>query len=192
MVPTYAVCMEDRPEIDEAVGLKALNDHAKKMAVFGRSKHGPEIGFEQILAILADSEIMRFPVDLRFNQQLGPGEFAHAQQKGEHPSDGYWINVHASFKQQPDMLPYVIAYHMVCVNYGEMATAECAEIFGSALLGLDTDVYYEDLCVISDGLGGIPVEAALESSGSGGCGTGCSSGGGSSCGQGSPMKPCGS
>jgi hypothetical protein len=42
----------------------------------------------------------------------------------------------------------------VLVNYGEFASAEDAETFGAAALGLARDDYYQALCGLADQVGG--------------------------------------
>jgi hypothetical protein len=96
---------------------------------------------------------VRFPTEIRFDATpLEVGEFAVSQQRGAHPRDGYVLFVHPYFEQRVRDLPYLVAYHLVTVNYGEIATRAEAECFGAALLGLDQDDYYEHICRLADEL----------------------------------------
>ena len=45
------------------------------------------------------------------------------------------------------------AYHVVSINYLDVATHEEAELFGAALHGLEIDDYYERVCTLADELG---------------------------------------
>ena len=42
-------------------------------------------------------------------------------------------------------VPLLVAYHLVRVNYGEIAGPEAAEVFGATLCGMDVDDYYAAL-----------------------------------------------
>ncbi len=144
--------MRERLQLTEEDGLRALEDHARDKAAFARAKYGGTIGFEEMRAILEDPEVVRFQTELRFDGQLLPGEFAHLEARGDRASEGYSLFVHPSFAQRPDVLPMLIAYHLVRVNYGDMATTDAAELFGSTLLGIDREEYYAALCGFSDAL----------------------------------------
>jgi hypothetical protein len=84
---------------------------------------------------------------------LLPGEFAHAEQLGARPEEGFLIHVHPLYAAQPDEVPWLVLYHLVTVNYGQFASADDAETFGAAALGLLRDEYYERLCARADRLG---------------------------------------
>lgn len=103
--------------------------------------------------LLADGRFCRFPTRVVFDAAgLEPGELAAAEQVGDHPRDGYVIRVHPRFESRALLLPLIVAYQLVVVNYGEIATREEAEIFGATLLGLPIDDYYETLCLAADSL----------------------------------------
>jgi hypothetical protein len=84
---------------------------------------------------------------------LNEDEVAHAAAKGERPEEGFTIYVHPYFAIQLSRVPYLVLYQLVLVNYGEFASADDAEIFGSHALGLSTDEYYETLCALADEIG---------------------------------------
>lgn len=136
----------------------ALRDHVRERARAARTRYGERIGLDEVLALLEDREFVRYPTDVAFDSSLlEPGEFAWAQQLGESPSSGFRIVVHESFRDRADVLPLLIAYHLVRVNYGDIATHEEAEHFGATLLGMDADVYYGRLCEFADSLTGFEV-----------------------------------
>ena len=64
--------------------------------------------------------------------------------------------VHPFFETTLDRVPLLVLYQLVSVNYGGFASAEDAEIFGAAALGLDREDYYATVCAMADEL-----EAAL-------------------------------
>ncbi|MCA8977708.1 MAG: hypothetical protein KDC98_23490 [Planctomycetes bacterium] len=144
---------ERRPEITAEGGHRSLLDHAAEKAALARSRFGPDIGYERVRAMLQDSTVVRYPTRLAFAiDGLEPGMFAIARPLGERPADGFVINVHPHFEGRDDDLPLLIAYHFVAINYGEIADATVAELFGATLLGLGVEDYYERLCALADEL----------------------------------------
>ncbi len=144
--------MPDLP--GEHDGKRALRDHVLDRARIARAKFGPEIGGDSMLRLLDDREIVRYPVAVRFDALgLQPGEFAHAEQVGAHPREGFTLFVHPLLRARPDALPLVMAYHVPPINYGDIAEPEDCEAFGAALLNLPVAEYYRRLCEIADSLG---------------------------------------
>jgi hypothetical protein len=142
-------------KLSEDDGREALRDHVIQKAQAARLKYGLHIDAEVIMKMLDDREVVRYPTGVRFDAgPLQPGEFAYAQPLGARPADGYCLYVHPHFERQPEILPLLIAYHIVDINYGEIATAAEAELFGATLLGLEVDTYYQALCALADSLPG--------------------------------------
>ena len=144
--------MLDAPS--EHDGMRALRDHVLERARVARTKHGPAITAEVMTRLLADPQVVRYPVTVRFDALgLQPGEFAHAEQNGAHPRDGFTLFVHPSLQLRHEILPLVMAYHVPPINYGDIAEPEDCEAFGAALLNLPVAEYYRRLCEIADSLG---------------------------------------
>ena len=136
----------------EEDGRVALRDHVLDKAEQARARHGV-IDAAGISDLLADRDVARFPTALRFaTDRLQPGELAWAEARGDGPSEGYVLHVHPRFRGDDVLLPRIVAYHLVRINYGDIARPEEAELFGATLLGLDVDEYYESLCAAADGL----------------------------------------
>jgi hypothetical protein len=147
---------QERFQPTEEDGKLALREHAKLRAMEARHKYG-EIGAEEILKILSDPAVVRFPTILRFDAEpLDPGEFAFPAPLGERPDEGFCLFVHPFFQDKPEALPFLISYHLVRINYGDVATYEDAEAFGATLLGMDTETYYQRVCTFADALAGGP------------------------------------
>lgn len=163
--------------LTEEDGYEALRGHVAERAFLAREKHGPTIDLEVMRQILADPEVMRFPTVLRFDaEELISGEFAWAAPLGDKPSDGFAIVVHPQFEKRLDVLPLLIAYHIVSVNYLDVVTHVEAELFGATLLGLTTDEYYERLCKFADELPGPKPNFTPVVETSGSCGSSCGCG----------------
>ncbi len=155
---------ENKVTVDAESGHRSLIDHAVSKAVAARARFGPEIGMAEIRAMLQDTNCVRYPTHLAFDTVgIDPGMFAYAQQCGSVPGDGFVLHVHPHFQNRPEDLPALIAYHLVVINYGEIANASVAESFGAALLGLELEDYYQRLCGLADELPGTTTNEAGDS-----------------------------
>ena len=147
---------------------QSLNGHVAAKGTEIHSKYGPSIGWCELLLILDDRDCVRYPCEISFDEGiLEPGEFAHPMPKGENPEDGFTIYVHPVFRLQLQVIPQLVLYQLVLVNYGEFASADDAETFGAAALGIDKDDYYNTLCGLAQEAGGEAGEAHA------GCQCGC-------------------
>jgi hypothetical protein len=133
---------------------QSLNTHvaAKGAEIF--EKYGPVIGWKQLLQIVEDRAAVRYPCEVVFDAApLQPGELAFPAPKGAYPEDGFRVCVHPCFMMQLEYVPHIVLYQLVLVNYGEFASADDAETFGAAALGLTKEEYYQRLCRLADQLG---------------------------------------
>ncbi len=127
--------------------------HAEAKAREIRSRYGPDIDHAVLLRILEDRRSIRYPVEIRFTADgIEPGMFGKTEQIAEDPADGYVIYLHEHFRDRPEVLPALVLYQSVLVNYGDLATAYDAEIFGSGVLGMDQDEYYELIVDLTDSI----------------------------------------
>ena len=134
---------------------QSLTTHVEEKGRQIYLKYGPEIGWNQLQQILEDRTVVRYPCKIIFEaQQLKPGEFAVAVAKSEQPEDGFTIFVHPLFLLDPARVPPLVLYHLVVVNYGELATSDDAEAFGAAALGILKEEYYTHLCNMADEISG--------------------------------------
>jgi hypothetical protein len=120
-----------------------------------RQKYGPEIGWDELQKVLDDRECVSVPCEIRFDSgPLLPGEFGHSIAKGLRPEQGFIIYLHPLYASQLARVPYLVLHQLVLINYGDSATADDAEMFGSLALGLSKDEYYRALCELSGQIGG--------------------------------------
>ena len=105
--------------------------------------------------MLQHRAFVRYPCEIVFDSaELQAGEFAYPMPRGTVPEDGFTMFVHPVFMIDLARVPVLVLYHLVAVNYGEFASADEAETFGAAALGLTRDEYYAALCAMADEIGG--------------------------------------
>ena len=139
-------------ELTEADGQAALQDHLREKAAEARARYGPQLEASGMRELLADPTVVRFKTRLAFDAgPLRPGEFGWARPLGETPHSGFELVLHPELEGSPDW-PLCAAYHLVSINYLDVATSAEAEVFGAALFGLDVDTFYARLCSIADSL----------------------------------------
>jgi len=120
-----------------------------------RQKYGPRLAWSSIPELLADRGCIHYPCEVRFDAEpLLPGEFAHTVPHGVSPEEGFTIYLHPLYADQLSQAVYLVLHQLVLVNYGQSASADDAEIFGSRALGLSKLDYYQALCDLSARLGG--------------------------------------
>lgn len=163
---------------------QSLTGHVEQKGIEVYGKFGPQLGWDQLQLLLEDRAYVRYPCEIVFDATpFQPGEFAHPVQKGQLPEEGFTMFVHPAFEGQMERVICAVLYQLVAVNYGEFASADEAETFGAAALGLTRDEYYALLCEMSDQVGGVaetdlvaPGDEGLESPAHGCGGGGCTCG----------------
>lgn len=118
-----------------------------------RIRYGLYIDADVNVGMLSDPRRVRYATALDFDGgRLEPGEFAWAEPFGDHPGDGFHLQVHPCFALRQEIWPLLNAYHIPSINYGEFVTRERAELYGARLLGLDGETYYRALCELADSI----------------------------------------
>ncbi|MCU7904256.1 MAG: hypothetical protein KZQ76_00100 [Candidatus Thiodiazotropha sp. (ex Epidulcina cf. delphinae)] len=131
----------------------AVSTHAIEKAKQIRARYGPVIDYPALLQMLKDRKCIRHPVEIRFvSDGIEPGLFGKTAPVSDNPDDGYVISLHQHFENHPEVLPALILYQSVLVNYGDLATADDAELFASTALDLDREVYYAQIVALTDAL----------------------------------------
>ncbi len=145
---------------------ESMNLHLRQRAQEAIDKYG-KLTYTVLQRILQDRKFVRYPVSLIFDStQIEPGLFAKTEMRlldGErqpHEDDDYRKQVdrsfdlilHEQFEGEPDKLLPLILYHLPAVNYGDIATFEDSEVFGSAMMQIPPDEYYQLVCELADTL----------------------------------------
>jgi hypothetical protein len=143
-------------QLTEQDAKQSLNAHVAARGAEIFDKYGPQIGWKQLLQILEDRVYVRYPCNIVFDPApRGAGEFAHPTARADDPEQGFTMYVHPCFMTQLSVVPSLVLYQLVLVNYGEFASADDAETFGAAALGIAKEEYYDRLCTLADQLGGL-------------------------------------
>lgn len=160
---------------------ESLTTHVAAKGAEIHAKYGPHFGWAELQRLLEDRVYVRYPCEVRFD--AGPlqlGEFAHAEQRGESPEDGFAVYVHPLYSADLDRVTWLVLYQLVAVNYGPFASSAEAEVFGASVLGVDPEEYYKALCAMADQLGspgeGDPAGNDSAMADAGGCGGECNCG----------------
>lgn len=133
---------------------ESLNAHVAAKGDEIREKYGPHVGWNELLQVLEDRSLVRYPCAIVFDAApLLDDEFAHPVANGERPEEGFNICVHPFFATQLPRVPYLVLYQLVLVNYGDFASSDDAEIFGANALGISKEDYYKALCEMADEIG---------------------------------------
>lgn len=141
-------------QLTAADARQSLTAHVEAKGVEVFLKYGPRIGWGELQRLLADRAFVRYPCRIEFDAApLLPREFAHPVPQGATPEEGFTMCVHPQFMREPDRAAWLVLYQLVAVNYGEFASADDAETFGAAALGLTRDEYYAALCAMADEIG---------------------------------------
>lgn len=142
-------------QLTAADARQSLTAHVEAKGIEVYVKYGPQFGWAELLRLLEDRTQVRYPVRAAFDAtRLLPGEFAHAEPNGALPEEGYTLFLHPLLALDLRSAARASLYQVVVVNYGGFASADDAETFGAAALGLTRDEYYAALCEVADRVSG--------------------------------------
>lgn len=140
-------------QLTAADAKQSLTAHVAAKGAELFAKYGPHLGWSELQLLLADRAFVRYPCELKFDAApLQPGEPAYPQPKGDAPEEGFTMFVHPIYLLDLPLVPFLVLYQLVAVNYGEFASADDAESFAAAALGMDRDAYYTALVELADRL----------------------------------------
>jgi len=115
-----------------------------EIADYMRETHGLPLTADKFEAIFQDRGCVFHPVKMVYDKDpLKEGEFAYMHQADKDPSKGFMLYMHPFFKSKPNDLPFLVAYQLAVVNFGEEVSQDVAESFGAALMDMKVDEYYD-------------------------------------------------
>jgi len=125
----------------------------EKILSYVNDTYGEQRGYPEIQAIMKDPACVFHKTKMVFDDYpLQENEFAYMHQVDQNPSKGFVLYMHPFFTDNEIILPLLMAYHFVVVNFGESAKASHAEQLGAGLNEMAVDEYYEKLCSFSDSI----------------------------------------
>jgi hypothetical protein len=144
------------PDELERLGQQSLREHLIAQAVVAHQKHGP-LTADKLDAFLHDPDCLRHPVRLVFEfGEMAMHQFAQPDMDWRNTEqDGRVLYVRPLLRNQPDLLPLVVAYMVPLINYGDIISDEHCLLFGATLLGMMEDEYYQRLCALADMAGAV-------------------------------------
>ncbi len=141
--------MRDKLTVEQ--GRKAFAHHVTERALALREKYGHFLDENALQEILNDRDFVRYPTRLEFNSsKIEPGFFASVETVAGSPTNEHVIFLHEYFLRRPGDIASALLYHLVLVNYGDIATREEAELFGATAMGMEQEDYYQSLCRLAD------------------------------------------
>jgi hypothetical protein len=152
------------PEDAEAEIRNSFIRHSSELAKQIREKFGTNIDYPILQEIMTNRKYVRYETKILFDSsQVESGLFANTQSKQVNPDETmeeydqapdmeYEIVLHEHFKNNPEQIVPLILYQIPVINYGDMATYEQSETFGSAVMGMDQEEYYQLICKLVDSM----------------------------------------
>ena len=128
----------------------ALFEHARFAAERARTRLGGPLNEMNLSVFLIDPQCLRYVTRLAFDRiGLAPNQFAQPELQG----NVCCLHVDPLLKDKPDMLYLAVAYMAAVINYGDAATSELAERYGSLLTGLSQEDFYLKISALADFIG---------------------------------------
>lgn len=146
---------------------ESMDLHLRQKAQEIIDKYGNISSFSLLLEFMSDRKFVRYPVNIIYDTaRIEPGLFVktemHLSDPDHQPVEdddyikpaerSYDFIIHEHFEGQPEKLLPLVLYHLPAVNYGDIATYEDSEVFGSALLQMTQDDYYRLVCDLADSI----------------------------------------
>ena len=156
----------EEPATEEEIR-RAMLAHIRQKTDEIKVKYG-FINYAVLEQILLDRKFVRFPVSIRFDSKvIESGMYSLTESRLENSADVpdeddaeyvkepervYEIIMHENFQGNETQLLPLILYQLPIINYGNMANHEVAEVFGSELLRMDQEAYYQLICELTDSI----------------------------------------
>lgn len=130
--------------------------HSEKIAEiisYMEQTHGLPLKSDQLPNIFQDRGCVFYPVKMVYDADpLKDGEFAYMHQVDRDKNKGFMLYMHPKFKDRPEELPFLVAYHLAVVNFGEEVDSDVAEALGAALMKMEVDPYYDKINALYESL----------------------------------------
>ncbi len=162
----------------------SLTSRLRDQAGEALERHG-KFGPGNLETFLSDSDSVRYPTRLvlEFSAELGMHQFAQPEQDIQNPG-GIMLCLRPVLGKRPDLLAFAVSYMIPVINYGKIIGDEHCLEYGSALMGLDKETYYQRICEVAEFVGAealsvddpnahVVEDESSETQTGGSCGSGC-------------------
>ncbi len=138
----------------ERLGQQSLLEHLVAQADVARRKHGP-LSAGKLEELLHDPVCLRHPTRIVFEfGEMAMHQFAQPETDWRNTEqDGRVLYVRPLLRDRPDLLPLAAAYMIPLINYGEVIRDEHCLAYGSTLLGMTVEEFYQSICRLADLVG---------------------------------------
>ncbi len=131
--------------------LGALESHAVRAARRAREKLAGPLGAGNFDIFLQAEECLRYPTVLQFDGTgLDHHQFAEPELITTDDRKTCILHVREHYERESEMHRYIVAYMACSINYGTAATPHMCELYGSTLLDMPIDAFYDAVCRVAD------------------------------------------
>tara|TARA_R110001592_G_scaffold213180_4_gene465874 strand:+ start:528 stop:992 length:465 start_codon:yes stop_codon:yes gene_type:complete len=131
--------------------IKMLWAHADGAAERALEQLGTPLCSNNLSTFLSDDACLRFSTSLLYTEEgLENGQFAQPFFYTEGESRCCKLHIHPRYKRLSEAIPYLVAYMVAPINYGEVADSELCEHLGSMLVKVDRETFYQEICRLAD------------------------------------------
>jgi hypothetical protein len=160
----------------------SLTQRLRDQADEALERHGG-LGPGNLETFLEDRDSVRFPTRLvlEFGPEMATHQFAQPE-PDIRQAGGVMLYLRPILGQRPDLIVLAVSYMIPVINYGKLINDEHCVEYGSRLMRMDKETYYQRICEIAEFVGAEALDAndprahvvedepAVASSG---CGSGC-------------------
>lgn len=136
------------------LGEDSLLTHLQHQAAEARARHGG-LRPGNLDTFLNDRDCLRYPTRLVLEfGEMSMHQFAQPDRdyRSDQP-EARVLYLRPILGKRPDFIALAVSYMIPVLNYGQVITDEHCIEYGAALMGLDTDTYYQHICELADFVG---------------------------------------
>lgn len=131
--------------------LGALETHAVRAARRAREKLAGPLGVDNLDIFLQAEECLRYPTVLQFDGAgLDHHQFAQPELVTTDGKKACILHVREHYERESEMHRYIVSYMACAINYGTAVTPHLCELYGSTLLDMHIDAFYDAVCRVAD------------------------------------------
>lgn len=162
----------------------SLTNRLQDQAEEALERHG-KLGPGNLETFLNDRDSVRYPTRLvlEYGPEMALHQFAQPEPDIRN-AGGMMLYLRPVLGKRPDLMVLAVSYMIPVINYGKIVNDEHCLEYGSRLMRMDKETYYQRICELAEFVGAEELDAndphahviddEPETAGSGGgCGSGC-------------------